>query len=146
METWTLIISAAALAVSLYTYFAHDRRLKQQERLINSYQLKQLQEEEQANKKADIRVQIKNNTKGVSVFHICNRGRAIARNIRVEGLNVKGFDLIEGNIFPCEMMYPQDYMELEFWETRDCPRKLTLKLIWDDESGQDNVTTKVITL
>ena len=46
METWTLIISAAALAVSLYTYFAHDRRLKQQERLINSYQLKQLQKEE----------------------------------------------------------------------------------------------------
>lgn len=53
METWTFIISAAALAVSLYTYFAHDRKLKQQEeRLINSYQLKQLQEEEQANKKS----------------------------------------------------------------------------------------------
>lgn len=51
METWTLIISAAALVISLYTYFAHDRKLKQQERLINSYQLKQLQEEEQANKK-----------------------------------------------------------------------------------------------
>ena len=48
METWTLIISAAALVISLYTYFAHDRKLKQQERLINSYQLKQLQEEEQA--------------------------------------------------------------------------------------------------
>ena len=42
METWTLIISAAALVISLYTYFAHDRKLKQQERLINSYQLKQL--------------------------------------------------------------------------------------------------------
>lgn len=146
METWTLIISAAALAVSLYTYFAHDRRLKQQERLINSYQLKQLQEEEQANKKADIHVQIKNNTKGVPIFHICNRGRAIARNIRVEGLNVKGFNLIEENIFPCETMYPQDYMDLQFWETRECPPKLTLKLIWDDESGQNNVTTKVITL
>ena len=146
METWTFIISVAALVVSLYTYFAHDRKLKQQEQLINTYRLKQLQEEEQANKKADIRAQIKNNTKGIPVLHICNRGHATARNIRVEGLNVKGFDLMEQNIFPCEVMYPQDYMELEFWETRECPRRLTLKLIWDDESGQDNATTKVITL
>lgn len=145
METWTLIISAAALAVSLYTYFAHDRKLKQQERLINSYQLKQLQEEEQANKKADIRAEISQNTKGPRTLRIWNNGRAIARNIRLEGLNQ--VLLITINIFPCEILKPQDYREVKFEAPfAGLSNSLTLKLIWDDESGQDNVTTKVITL
>ena len=112
METWTLIISAAALAVSLYTYFAHDRRLKQQERLINSYQLKQLQEEEQANKKANIRAEISQNTKGPRTLRIWNNGRAVARNIRVEGLDVKGLIVMNDEIFPYEIMNPQDDAEL----------------------------------
>lgn len=49
-------------------------------------------------------------------------------------------------IFPYEIMNPQDDAELKLYLTIGCPQKLTLKLIWDDESGQDNVTTKVITL
>lgn len=146
METWTFIISAAALAVSLYTYFAHDRKLKQQERLINSYQLKQLQKEEQANKKADIRAEISQNTKGPRTLRIWNNGRAVARNIRVEGLDVEGLIVMNDEIFPYEIMNPQDDAELKLYLTIGCPHKLTLKLICDDESGQNNVTTKVITL
>ena len=113
METWTLIISAAALVISLYTYFAHDRKLKQQERLINSYQLKQLQEEEQANKKADIRAEISQNTKGPRTLRIWNNGRAVARNIRVEGLDVEGLIVMNDEIFPYEIMNPQDDAELK---------------------------------
>lgn len=49
-------------------------------------------------------------------------------------------------IFPYEIMNPQDDAELKLYLTIGCPHKLTLKLICDDESGQNNVTTKVITL
>lgn len=114
--------------------------------VINSYQLKQLQEEEQANKKADIRAEISQNTKGPRTLRIWNNGRAVARNIRVEGLDVEGLIVMNDEIFPYEIMNPQDDAELKLYLTIGCPQKLTLKLIWDDESGQDNVTTKVITL
>ena len=43
MEVWGLIISILALAASAFTYFKHDKKLKEQERKINEYQLKQIE-------------------------------------------------------------------------------------------------------
>ena len=45
-------------------------------------------------------------------------------------------------IFPYEIMNPQDDAELKLYLTIETVPKINpLKLIWDDESGQDNVTT-----
>ena len=118
METLELIISAAAFLVGILIYFAHDRKLKQQERLINTYQLKQLQVEEQKNKKADICAKISQIKKGSRILQIWNNGRAIARNIRLTGLSVKGLVLMDRNIFPYHAMAAQDSVEIKFFFIR----------------------------
>lgn len=145
METLELIISAAVFLVGILIYFAHDRKLKQQERLINSYQLKQLREEEQANKKADIRAEISQNTKGSRTLRIWNNGRAIARNIRLTGLSVKGLVLMDRNIFPYHTMAAQDSVEIKFLLSESL-RELTLTFIWDDEFGVNREKQQTIPL
>ena len=55
MEVWGLIISILALLASAFTYFKHDKKLKEQERKINEYQLKQIEKEDLESKKAAIR-------------------------------------------------------------------------------------------
>lgn len=55
MELYSLIISVLALIASVFTYLRHDKKLKEQERRINEYQLKQIEKEDLESKKAAIR-------------------------------------------------------------------------------------------
>ena len=64
MEVWGLIISILALLASAFTYFKHDKKLKEQERKINEYQLKQIEKEDLESKKAAIRGNIVKGLKG----------------------------------------------------------------------------------
>ena len=54
MELYSLIISVLALIASVFTYLRHDKKLKEQERRINEYQLKQIEKEDLEGKKAAI--------------------------------------------------------------------------------------------
>lgn len=90
MELYSLIISVLALIASVFTYFMHDKKLKEQERRINEYQLKQIEKENLENKKAAIRGNIVKGLKSGRTLKVYNSGRATARNIRVEGLDVNG--------------------------------------------------------
>ena len=51
MEIVSSTLAALALVFSIYTFFAHDRRLKRQEKLLNEYQLRSLALSEDENKK-----------------------------------------------------------------------------------------------
>lgn len=106
MEVWGLIISILALAASAFTYFKHDKKLKDQERKINEYQLKQIEKEDLDSKKAAIRGNIIKGLKGKRTLKVYNSGRAIARNIRIEGLDVKGILHRADEFFPYELMNP----------------------------------------
>ena len=55
MDWGNLTISILALTISIITYFKHDKKLKEQERKINEYQLKQLETESEEKKKAIIK-------------------------------------------------------------------------------------------
>ena len=85
---WSLLLSVLALIASVFTYFKHDKKLKEQERKINEYQLKQIEKEDLESKKAAIRGNIVKGLKGGRTLKVYNSGCAIARNIRVEGLDV----------------------------------------------------------
>ena len=41
-----------------------------------------------------------------------NCGKAIASNIRVEGLNTDSLAVMRNDLFPYELMNPQDYTEV----------------------------------
>ena len=146
MELYSLIISVLALIASIFTYFMHDKKLKEQERKINEYQLKQIEKENLENKKAAIRGNIVKGLKSGRTLKVYNSGRATARNIRVEGLNVNGIFYMRRDIFPYELMNPQDYTELTMHLTYGCPSTIKLKYIWDDEFGDNNEFEQVLTI
>ena len=146
MELYSLIISVLALIASVFTYLRHDKKLKEQERRINEYQLKQIEEENLENKKAAIRGNIVKGLKSGRTLKVYNSGRATARNIRVEGLDVNGIFYMRRDIFPYELMNPQDYTELTMHLTCGCPSTIKLKYIWDDEYGNNNEFEQVLTI
>lgn len=146
MEVWGLIISILALLASAFTYFKHDKKLKEQERKINEYQLKQIEKEDLESKKAAIRGNIVKGLKGNRTLKVYNSGRAIARNIRIEGLDVEGLFHRADEVFPYELMNPQDYTEVNIMLFNNCAPTIKLKYIWDDESGKNNEFEQVLTL
>ena len=146
MEVWGLIISILALLASAFTYFKHDKKLKEQERKINEYQLKQIEKEDLESKKAAIRGNIVKGLKGKRTLKVNNSGRAIARNIRIEGLDVEGLFHRADEVFPYELMNPQDYTEVNIMLFNNCAPAIKLKYILDDESGKNNEFEQVLTL
>ena len=146
MEVWGLIISILALLASAFTYFKHDKKLNEQERKINEYQLKQIEKEDLESKKAAIRGNIVKGLKGKRTLKVYNSGRAIARNIRIEGLDVEGLFHRADEVFPYELMNPQDYTEVNIMLFNNCAPTIKLKYIWDDESGKNNEFEQVLTL
>lgn len=146
MELYSLIISVLALIASVFTYLRHDKKLKEQERRINEYQLKQIEKEDLESKKAAIRGNIVKGLKGGRTLKVYNSGRATARNIRIEGLDINGIFYMRRDIFPYELMNPQDYTELTMHLTYGCPSTIKLKYIWDDEFGDNNEFEQVLTI
>ncbi len=146
MDWGNLTISILALTISIITYFKHDKKLKEQERKINEYQLKQLETESEEKKKAIIKGNIIQNHKGKHILKIYNCGRALATNIRVEGLDIKGIYCRKEHIFPYELMNPQDYTEITLCLTSCCQPKIKLKYIWDDDFKKNNEFEQVLTL
>lgn len=146
MELYSLIISVLALIASVFTYLRHDKKLKEQERRINEYQLKQIEKEDLESKKAAIRGNIVKGLKGVRTLKVYNSGRATARNIRVEGLDVNGLIHRADELFPYELMNPQDYTEVTIHLVVGCPSTIKLMYIWDDEYGDNNEFEQVLTI
>lgn len=146
MEIWSLTISVLALLFSAFTYFMHDKKLKVQERKINEYQLRLFEKEDIANQKAAIRGNIVKSLKGNRILKIFNSGRATARNIRIDGLDVDGLFHRADKLFPYELMNPQDYTEISIYPSLGFPYTIKLKYIWDDESGTNNEYEQVLTL
>ena len=146
MELYSLVISVLALIASVFTYFMHDKKLKEQERRINEYQLKQIEQENLESKKAAIRGNIVKGLKGGRTLKVYNSGRATAHNIKVEGLDVDGVFYLPQDLFPYELMNPQDYAELTLHLTCGCPSTIKLKYVWDDESGKDIEFEQLLTL
>lgn len=150
---WELIVAIAALVVSLgalifsaYTYSKHDKKIKAQEQIINDYQINKIAKENEESKKASIRGNIIRGDRGKRTLKVFNCGKAIASNIRVEGLNTDSLAVMRNDLFPYELMNPQDYTEVILCIVKDSPSTIKLKYIWDDDFGQNNEFEQVLTL
>ena len=150
---WELIVAIAAFVVSLgtlifsaYTYSKHDKKIKAQEQIINDYQINKIKKEDEESRKANIKGHIYPGNKGKLILKVFNSGKAIARNIRVEGLDVDSLIVIGKELLPYELMNPQDNTELTLWITKDSPSIIRLRYIWDDDFGQNNEFEQVLTL
>ena len=150
---WELIVAIAAFVVSLgalifsaYTYSKHDKKIKAQEQIINDYQINKIAKENEESKKASIRGNIIKGDKGKRTLKVYNCGKATARDIRVEGLDIGSLAVMRNDLFPYELMNPQDYTEVVIWVVKGSPSTIKLKYVWDDDFGQNNEFEQVLTL
>lgn len=150
---WELIVAIAALVVSLgalifsaYTYSKHDKKIKAQEQIINDYQINKIAKENEESKKASIRGNIIKGDKGKRTLKVYNCGKATARDIRVEGLDIGSLAVMRNDLFPYELMNPQDYTEVVIWVVKGSPSTIKLKYVWDDDFGQNNEFEQILTL
>ena len=146
MELLSLILAAFALAFSCYTFFAHDRRLKKQEKLLNDYQLRSLAQAEDENKKAVIRAKAVKYKSGNRTLYIYNEGKAKARNINVEMPDAEQVDASNPE-FPLhyDELLPGAYRDVNLFLSEG-DDELTLTYGWEDNYSTDNIETQTIDL
>ncbi|MBO9672192.1 MAG: hypothetical protein J7577_02015 [Sphingobacteriaceae bacterium] len=140
-----LLVAVAALLISVFTYFVHDRRLKQQEMQINAYQLQKQEAEVIEEKKAVIRANVIKGEKGRRIIKVYNAGKAVANNIDINLLS-EGEFIGGSNPFPYEFLNPQDGTELTLFIGMGSPDKLLVELTWDDEYRINNRHRQMLTL
>lgn len=66
----TIILAALALLGTIYTYFAHDAKLKKQERLLNQYYLENIEADRTELRKSKIRSVLTDMEKGMRKIRI----------------------------------------------------------------------------
>lgn len=146
MEILSVILAFIAFGFSFYTFFAHDRRLKEQETLLNEYQLRSLAQNEEENKKAIIRAKSVKYNGGNRTLYIYNTGKAKARNLKVEMPN-------DNQVYASRPDFPLNYDELLPEASREVllflaegDDELTLTFEWEDDYCKDNKEQQTIDL
>ena len=146
VEVISISLSILAILGSLVTYFIHDRKLKKQEQKINDYQLKQIEDAQIESKKAYIIGVTHKNSQSATILTITNRGRSIARNIRVIGLSERNYCFYGPDILPYEFLNPGDSFELKFTANLSSLYKEKITYYWDDDFTTDNYLEQIISV
>ena len=116
---------------NLRRYIKVGRKIDEQQIEINDLQLKRLREEDITKQQADI-ILILSNDGGVSNLTITNQGCAIAKNLRIIGLDSLLYDV--NTTLPCDLL-PNEEIEITITHTKDTPSSAYIVCIWDDEYG-----------
>ncbi len=138
MEYIALILSAIALIFTLFTYLRHDKKIKQQSKIINDYQLQKINAEIEEDKKADIGINVIRVKNGNRTIKVYNKGKCIARNVEVILPDIDGFSEM---INPCPIdIRPQDGIEVLIGAISvRCPETIEITLKWEDNFKHDNI-------
>ena len=86
LEIISVSLSVIAILASAITYFKHDKKLKEQERKINAYQLKQIAESEIESKKANIIGTTHKDHQNTIILTIKNNGKHVPTTFVLLGL------------------------------------------------------------
>ena len=143
----SLLISVIALLFSVITYILHDRRIKKQEGLINKYQLEKIDAERIEQNKALIKANFIRGTSGKNKVMVYNAGKSAARNINLEILSEdKNFMVLNQDIFPFDLMNPQENTVLYLTTFEGSPDTLRIRLTWNDHHDLNNAHEQILTL
>lgn len=142
----SFVVALGAMGLSFFTYFAHDRRLKKQEKQLNDYQQRLMEQGEEEKKKAIIRAKAVKYNSGNRTLYICNKGKAKARNLKVEMLN-------KDQVYASRPNFPLNYDELLPDASREVilllsegDDELTLIYEWEDDYSKENKERQTIDL
>ncbi len=137
MEIVGLIISVIAILLSLFTYFKHDRKIKEQSKLLNEYNIEKITKERIDSQKAIIEANVISGEKGTRIIKVYNKGKSLAKNVNVIFPDVKGFDVF---INPCPIdIRPQNGIEIKIALYMSGPEKIDLTFEWTDDYKEKNI-------
>lgn len=148
MEWVSLIISIFALLLSALIFIKYDKKIKEQNIIINQYRLQQIEEEKQKNKSAKISGSIVRESIRDRKLVITNEGPATARNICITDIrSIRGINQTGGWVFPYGFLKPGRNIEVPFMLSDDYViEKIELKYTWEDEYRKDNFYEQTLQL
>lgn len=139
-----IVISVLAFGFSLYTYCKHDRKIKEQDELINKFTLEQFEKEKELEKRAIIQASVIKRDKGIREIKVYNKGKATAKNVVVtfpESPNL----IIDEYPSPIDIL-PQDSIEIRTNIFYGSPSSTKIAFEWEDGVRMDNKGEQVIQL
>ena len=144
MELIGIVISIIALILTVFTYFKHDIKIKQQERLLNEYQLTKIETEKTDSKKAIIEANVIQIKDGKDKIKVYNKGRSTARNVIVTISDTEGLKVIHN---PCPIdIRPQNGIEIIVLLFTNYPDKVKIDFEWDDDFKNKNRDSQLVQL
>ncbi|MBR6196214.1 MAG: hypothetical protein IKQ72_01285 [Bacteroidaceae bacterium] len=132
---WQYIVPVIGFLGAVFMYVAHDRKLK-------NLQIKQLKEEQDKKKQADIKCNAYR-SRSNSIVKIVNAGPADASNVRVEILDQ---DKLEGLMFfhekwgPYYLINAANSVEERIALCEGHDEFIKLKIVWDDDFSKNRET------
>ncbi|MBQ0163597.1 MAG: hypothetical protein KBS75_00170 [Bacteroidales bacterium] len=132
---WQYIVPVIGFLCAVFMYVAHDRKLK-------NLQIKQLKEEQDKKKQANIKCNAYR-SKSNSIVKIINAGPSDASNVRVEIIDQ---DKLEGLIFfhgkwgPYDLINATNSVEDRIALCCGHTEHIKLKIVWDDDFSKNRET------
>lgn len=133
-----LISGLSALATLLF--YRHQQKINLTTEKLNQLLIKRETEQDQEKQKADLSANFIKVGKHNHRLKVFNRGKCDARNVRIE-LPTGNGPLIASDVhskFPVPVMEQHQSIELIAAVSMGSPTRMTIKLIWDDDSGMNN--------
>lgn len=140
-----LVISIIALLFTVFTYFRHDKRIKQQSALLNKYQLDKIEKEMEGEKRAIVEANVVNGFKGNRIIKVYNRGKCLAKDVNVIIPESDNFHVFNN---PCPIdIRPQNGIEIRLGAiTNNCPNTIDISFEWSDDLNMQNKARQTIQL
>lgn len=143
MEIAGFVLSILALFFSALIYITHDKKIKQQSKLLNEYQLERIEKEKEAQKKALIEAFVVKGQKGNRTIKVYNKGQSIAKKVNVIIPENDGYHIFNN---PCPMdIKPQKSIEIKLGALLEGhPDKIDIKFEWSDNYKMNNIENQTI--
>lgn len=129
-------IAVGALALSGFTIW-RQHGLDKLNRHLNALLIAKEEEDSLLAKRADLSAKFVEKEKHNFEFHISNRGRDSARNVRMEVIS--GSELFNPAYLDYKFPYPlldsNQHIGLRASVHMQSPHRATVRLIWDDDAG-----------
>ena len=132
---WQYIVPVIGFLGAVFMYVAHDRKLK-------NLHIKQLKEEQDKKKQADIKCNAYR-SKSNSIVKIVNAGPSDASNVRVEIIDqdkLKGLIFFHENWGPYDLINATNSVEERIALCCGHTEHIKLKIVWNDDYCKDRET------
>ena len=141
------LIATTALLISAYVAW-HQHSINRSQKKLNDLLLQQGESEALAERRANLGASFLSLGKNKHRLKVFNKGKATARNVRVEFPDGNAF-VASGDIrqkFPLETLEQFQSVEVNALLTLGTDRKHHVKLIWDDDTDTEIEKSVYVTI